>query len=614
MNLSKKYFSLFFVLFSFINGFIIYFNTFDAPFLFDDYTNIANNILIRNIWNFIPPSGSRDIGYLTFSLNYYFSMLNVNAYHVTNTLIHICNAIIVYFLYSILLKNLLPDSSSTKNRFIAVFTSLIFLVHPIQTGAVTYIVQRFTSLSTLFFLFSVIMYIKASIDYSLNRRFLSKKHLLYYFLSIFSAILAMKTKEITLTLPLIILMCEFFLRFGINKDNYRAKSVIYLMPFMLTFLIIPLRFINTDVPIGELLGEISEKSKEAENIGRAEYLFTQFRVITTYIRLMFIPAGQNLDYDYRISRSFLEPSVLLSLSLHLLIISSAFLIFSRFRKDNALIIPFGIFWFYITLSVESSIIPIRDVIFEHRLYLPSSGLISSFLTGLFISTEGLLKEKSRNFLIVFIVSVLIIFSALTINRNMLWQDGLSIWQDTIEKSPFKSRPYSNLANLYQEKRMYAEAEKNYLKAIELSPSSSGLHNNLGNVYKAQTRYTEAIDEYTKAIDLDPKFAEAYFNLGVSLSDLGQKENALFNLNKAIEFSPLMFDAYISLGNVYDDMGRKAEALEAYTKSLEINPYSYMAYYNRGIFYERIGDIENAKKDYFKALELNPGWDLPRNHL
>ncbi|MDA8105706.1 MAG: tetratricopeptide repeat protein, partial [Nitrospiraceae bacterium] len=263
---------------------------------------------------------------------------------------------------------------------------------------------------------------------------------------------------------------------------------------------------------------------------------------------------------------------------------------------------------------ESSIIPIRDVIFEHRLYLPSSGLISSFLTGLFISAERLLKEKSRNFLIVFIASVLIIFSALTINRNMLWQDGVSIWKDTIEKSPFKSRPYSNLANLYQEKRMYAEAENNYLKAIELSPSSSGLHNNLGNVYKAQARYTEAINEYTKAIDLDPKFAEAYFNLGVTLSDLGQKENALFNLNKAIEFSPLMFDAYISLGNVYDDMGRKAEALEAYTKSLEINPYSYMAYYNRGIFYERIGDIENAKKDYFKALELNPGWDLPGNQL
>lgn len=602
------------MLFTVAAGFLLYFNTFNAPFLFDDYPNIVNNLRIRNISNLLPPTGSRDIGYITFALNYKFSLLNVSAYHFVNTLIHICNAILVYVLYMLLLKNFSPEGSDNKNQFIAACTALVFLTHPIQTSAVTYIVQRFTSLSTLFFLLSVFMYIKASLNYSRNRRFLSESHLSYYLLSILSAVLAMKTKEITVTLPLIILMSEFFLYSATDRNNYRAKPLMYFVPFVLTFFIIPVGLINTDAPIGEIIGEISDKSTETENIGRPEYLFTQFRVIATYLRLMFIPAGQNLDYDYRISTSFFEPSVLLSLSLNILIIASAILIFSRVKKGAAIIIAFGIFWFYITLSVESSIIPIKDVIFEHRLYLPSSGLITAAITGLVISTEKFPKEKSRKVIIFSFILVLLILSVLTIRRNMLWQDGIAIWEDTIKKSPFKSRPHSNLANIYQEKGMHSEAEKEYLKAIGLSPTFPGLYNNLGNVYKAQGKYYDALNEYTKAIDLDSKFAEGYYNLGATLYELGEKEEALSNLYKAIEISPEMFDAFTTIGNIYDDLGRKVEALQAYAKSLEINPYSHMAYYNRGVLYEGIGDIENAKKDYMRAIELNPKWDLPRKRL
>ncbi|MEW6108588.1 MAG: tetratricopeptide repeat protein [Nitrospirota bacterium] len=615
MNIKEKRFSLIFAIVIAVGGFLLYFNTLNGPFLFDDYTNIVNNMQIREIRNFLPPPGTRGIGYLTFALNYKFSMLDVSAYHAVNILIHICNAILIYALYLQLLRKFSPDSYMHNRLLIASSAALVFLVHPLQTGAVSYIVQRFTSLATFFFLFSVVMYIKASEAYSERNSFFSKAHLPYYLLSIISAVLGMKTKEITLTIPVIIFMSEIFLLYGTDRGARIAKKPFtYFIPFGLTFFIIPAGFINTDVPIGEMIGEISDKSFEAQDIGRADYLFTQFRVIATYLRLVLMPYGQNLDYDYRISTDFLELSVLLSLLLHLLIIAASFLIFFKTRKSAGLVISFGIFWFYITLLVESSIIPIKDVIFEHRLYLPSSGLIASFVTVIYFSVNKIFKEKGIKPAIAIIASASLIFSILTIKRNLLWRDGVAIWEDTIKKSPNKARPHANLANLYHEMGLYNKAEDEYLKAIGISPSFAGLYNNLGNVYKAQGRYDEAIKEYRTSIRIDPRFAEGYYNLGATLYEIGDMEEAHIYLEKTLEISPEFFDAYVTIGNIFDDIGMKEKALRAYAKALEVNPYSHMAYYNRGVLYEGMGDIENARKDFRRAIEIAPGWELPRKHL
>jgi protein O-mannosyl-transferase len=650
--MKKRYF----IILIFLTGCLLYINTLDAPFQFDDFENIVNNAKMYDIANFIPPIGSRDVGSLTFALNFSVSRYDVVSYHIFNILVHILNSILVFFLYSLLLNNIsseklgyknetasnnafsvipacresffeeglrtsrndkqscLNNGHISKNNLIAGFTALIFLVHPIQTGAVTYIVQRFASLATLFYLLSIVMFLKSSIKYSEEKRFFSAPHLTYYILSFLSAVLAMRTKEIALTLPFAILICWFF--FGSSRESGRtwAKKIPYILPFMITLLIIPLGFLNTNLPIGELIGEISTKSTAARDIGRTEYLFTQFRVIATYLRLMFMPIGQNIDYDYRISESLFEPSVLLSLLLHIVIIVSAIIYFLRNRHGLSVIILFGTFWFYLTLSVESSFIPIRDVIFEHRLYLPSSGLIAAFVTAFVISAEKFKGDNSYRIIPAVMIPVLIILSGLTIKRNMLWQDGIAIWEDTIKKSPDKSRPYSNLGNIYNERGMYNDAETVYLKAIELDPVFPGIYNNLGNIYKSGRRYGEAIDAYTKALNLDPHYAEAYYNLGVALYELDRNDEALFNYKKALEFSPQMYEAYTAIGNSYDDMGLKTEAWAMYAESLRINPYYHMTYYNRGVLLEGIGDVENAEKDYLKALELNPGWDLPQRRL
>lgn len=604
----------YFIILIFLAGCLLYINTLNAPFQFDDFENIVNNPRLHSVSNFIPPTGSRDVGSLTFALNFALSRFDVVSYHVFNILIHILNSILVFFLYTLLLKKITPEIADDKIGLIAGFTALIFLVHPIQTGAVTYIVQRYASLATFFYLFSIVMFLRSSLRYSGEKKFFSAPHLTYYLLSLLSAVLAMRTKEIALTLPLAILMCWFFIGTARESSRSWANKFLYLAPFLVTFFIIPLGFLNTSLPIGELIGEISSKSTAAERIGRTDYLFTQFRVIATYLRLMFVPIGQNLDYDYLISRSLFEPSVLMSLLLHVLIIVSAIIYFLKNRQGLSIIILFGIFWFYLTLSVESSFIPIKDVIFEHRLYLPSSGLIAAFVTAFVISAEKFKKEKVYKIVIAVMIPILVILSGLTIKRNMLWQDGIALWEDAIKKSPHKSRPYSNLGTLYNHRGMYKAAETVYLKAIELDPGFPGMHNNLGNVYKTVRRYQEAIDEYTKTLTLDPRYAEAYYNLGTTFYETGRNDKALANYKKALELSPQMYEAYTAIGNSYDDMGLKPQAFEMYTRSLEINPYYYMTYYNRGVLYESIRDIESARKDYLKALELQPGAELPKRRL
>src|SRR3990167_7117322 len=354
-----------------ITAFLIYSNTFASPFHFDDEHNIVENYKLRDLSNFWPPSGSRYVGVLSFALNYHFGGLNVFGYHLVNIIIHIINGLLIWWLIILTFKTPVMQvyvgqglsPALTPDRIIrglkadlpyltALTASLIFVSHPIQTQAVTYIVQRFASLATLF-----------------------------YILSLVSAILAMKTKEISLTLPFVIILYEVMF-FAPTKQNYGfAKRLLYLIPVTLTAFIIPLSLIGTDRPVGDMIGELREAAQETEEISRDVYLLTQFRVIVTYIRLLFLPINQNLDYDYPLSHSLFEPQTFVSfLFLSAIFVFAVYLFIRSRRTDNAhgLLISFGILWFFITLSVESSIIPIRDVIFEHRLYLPSVGIVIAF--------------------------------------------------------------------------------------------------------------------------------------------------------------------------------------------------------------------------------------------
>ena len=373
-NLISKlyYIKLFTVIIICSLGIITYSNTFHSPFHFDDEPYIVNNFSIRNIsnlhniWNFFP---SRFITILTLALNYHFSQLNVFSYHISNLAIHLGAAILVWWLVILIFSTPIMKKGTLSKYAnpIALFIALIFVSHPIQTESVTYIWQRTTSLTGFFYLFSLCFYIKSRLLKIDNNT--ASKWGLFYAISYIFCILIMFTKENAATLPLIIILCEFCF-FNIN----RYSDWKYALYFLITLLIVPVILFSTRTNSFIAIQRLIDKP--LNNAG--SYFLTQFRVIVTYIRLLFLPLNQNLDYDYPIAKGLMDITTLGSLSILITIIISAVKLLPRYR-----ILSFGIFWFFITLLPESSIMPLDDVIFEHRLYLPMVGYSLFIVAGLY---------------------------------------------------------------------------------------------------------------------------------------------------------------------------------------------------------------------------------------
>ncbi len=536
---------------------LVYSNTLDAPFHFDDTNNIVYNPWIKDLRNFTDLDiinkhfRSRYIGYLTFALNYSLHGLDVRGYHLVNIFIHILNSLLLYWLLTLTFRTpffTVPGGhlSDGSRNFIALFTALFFAVHPLQVQAVTYIVQRFTSLATLFYLLSLALYIKWR-EGGEQRTEWSASGALLYTASFLSAFLAMNTKEIAFTLPVVMVLYEVLFFGGKMKIRKRAFS---LAPFFLVILLIPLALANTEGPLVFMKGvsmneEAVNLSGERSSISRGDYLFTQFRVIVTYIRLLFLPVNQNIDHDYPVFNSFFSPEVVLSfLLLVSVIISGMYLYRLSKRPENKdgswlRLISFGIFWFFITLAPESSVVPILDVIFEHRVYLPSIGFFIAFTAAVEAGRErwGDRAAYAKKAVVYAVLTVVLALSGAAYAKNEIWKDDASLWRNAVEGSPNKARPHANLGLAYAKQGRTDEAIQEFETALKLVPHLVEVHYDLGVAYAAQGRIDEAIKEYQETIRLMPDHARAHNNLGLAYIDQGRTDDAIREFQILSRISP-----------------------------------------------------------------------------
>ena len=617
-----------------IAGFLIYSNTFKAPFIFDDEDSIVNNPAIKDIRLFIDPARAekdgRFIGFLTFALNYKMHALDVTGYHVFNLLIHLMNALLVYWLVVLTFRTPYASDYVQRDIFkpsdvrhqIALFTGLLFVSHPIQTQAVTYIVQRFASLATLFYLFSLVMYIKARGSESSN-----KARYAFYAASILSTLLAMRTKEITFTLPVMIILYEWMFFKGIIK-----RRLLYLLPFLLTMPIIPLTWMGMPIIPSMRTGSegllspfirFEEITRMAVILSRWDYLNTEFRVIVTYIRLLFFPAHQNLDYDYPIYRTFFNPEVVISFLFLLALFGLGVYLFyasTRVEKGNRFwlrLVSLGILWFFVTLSPESSIVPVWDVIYEHRLYLPSVGFFMALMSGIvfiraWLGSRTKMVEKAFMPAMIFVVIGL---SATAYARNTVWQDGVTLWEDVIKKSPNKVRPYSHLGGFYLKQGRMNEAIAAYQAAIIRKPDNAEAHNNLGIVYRKQGRFDDAVQEIRTALKYGgPGYAEAHSNLGRVYYDQGRFDDAIKEYQTALKYKPNDAEAHNNLGVLYQNQGRFDDAVQEIRTALKYGPDYAEAHSNLGRVYYDQGRFDDAIKEYQTALKIKPNDAEAHNSL
>ena len=440
---------------------VIYSNVLiQGQFLFDDYDYIINNPTIQQVDNFLNFTDPRYIGYLSFFLNFKVGGMHPFGFHLVNVIIHSLNGFLIFVLVTLIIqiadRDIASDSPAPWKSLLPLLTALLFVCHPLATQSVSYVTQRFTSLSAFFYLLAVVLYLFA------RKRFeqLPEGNLAYlpYLLSLAATVLAMKTKEISFTIPVTLLFFELIL-FG--NSFFQVRRLVFLCPYLLTLVIIPLSIYG---PVWGLLPpgspgvtEITRLDKiyDMEQRSRYEYFITQFRVVVTYLRLLFFPYPQKVMYEIEASRTFWSFPVILSLlsiaALHLFAFTS-WLAASCGTGKKALerrLIAIGILWFFITISIESSVIPIKDLIFEHRTYLPSFGILmvgSIYLLRLAAWLRPTVEFPVKATILTVIVITLM--GVTTYLRNWVWTDELLFWQDVVKKAPNKPIGYHNRGLAY----------------------------------------------------------------------------------------------------------------------------------------------------------------------
>jgi protein O-mannosyl-transferase len=577
-------------------GVIAYSNSFDCSFHFDDTLNIEENIAIRSLsnvqawWGFVP---SRPLGYLSFALNYHFHKLDVWGYHLVNLAIHIVNALLVLWLVMLTMATpvMRAQPISRYKGAMALFAALLFVSHPLATQSVTYIVQRLASLATLFYLLSLALYVKGRLGEGNNE----PRVFFFYAGSILCAVLGMLTKEIVFTLPFALVLYEYsFIRTDTWKIDLKDRGI--QIPVVILGIFLVLFFVNFSMEIFNPMPPLPDQGYDYPITAR-EYLLTQFSVILTYIRLFIVPVNQNLDYDYPISQSLFEWQAIIS-SLSLVgILVCGILLFRRYR-----LISFGIIWFFLTLSVESSIIPIsQNVIFEHRTYLPSLGFFL-VLTGVVFHLFG---DRYRRVGWAILVLIVLTNTVLTYERNKVWASDYTLWADCLKKSPNKPRPLSNYGKALADAGQAAEALKYYDKAIKLNPHFYAAYCNRGAAYDALGKYNLAIRDFDRAIEINPTYAKAYSNRGTEYGELGNYKQAIGDFDKAIEINPAYAAAYSNRGAIRHLLGNYNAAIGDFSKAIDINPKYAEAYNNRGAAYALLGNHKQAIGDYDRAIEINP---------
>jgi len=580
----------------------IYSSTLESPFVFDDLPKIIENpdvrlhrLSLKEIAAAgLKSSKTRPAAFISFALNYYFDGYDPTGYHIVNLCIHIFAG---FFLFLFIRTTL--NIPSLRNRFahpilIALGAALIWLVHPVQTQSITYIVQRMNSMAALLFVVSFWFYVKGRLIENGMRKWL------WYIGAALAWVVSLGCKQITVTLPFLVLLYEWYFFRDLNKQ-WLKRSLKWILVVLAVLILIGLIYTNFS-PL-EKISKMKDFANDEFTI--AQRALTQLRVVVYYISLLFYPnpTRLNLDYDFPLSYSLINPlTTLPSLVFIIGLIALGILL-----AKNQRLISFCIFWFLANLVLESSVIPLA-IIFEHRLYLPS------MLVGL-VPLIVLYRCIKPQWVTVGICSLLVaIFSYWTFERNKIWRDDVTLWADCVKKSPNKARPYLNLGEALANRKRYDEALTNLLKAIQIDPNYSEVRLNLGLLYGKQGNTKEAIEQYHKAIRIDPNFAKAYNNLGVALKEQGKTEEAISSLQKALQLDPDLVEAQMNLGAALAAQNNTAAAIDHFKKALKLNPDLPKARFMLGDALLKAGQADQGIHFIETALQIDPDYAEAHNNL
>jgi tetratricopeptide (TPR) repeat protein len=574
---------------------LVYSNSFQTSFQYDDFHVIVKNPAIKDSSNYLqfflnPQLGSglikgasggyRPLLMVSFALNYTVGGLDVFGYHLVNFFLHtLCAFFVFYITLSFFCISTPPkEINPRKNELAALFAALIFALHPVQTESVTYITGRSNLLSAFFFLAAFWAYMQYGLDGRNYRLFLSS----------FCYACALLAKETAVCLLLILIL--FNLLFPLGRTwKRRFFSLSPHLGLTAVYLAVQVHFLRL---LQYNAGAI-----------RPFYdnLSTQFRAWVHYIVTLLVPLYLNVDYDFSISHSLFEGGVILSI----LILASLAVVAWWISKISR---PVGFFalWFAINLLPTNSLISLVDVVTDRWLYLPSVGFaVIGALTAEWIFRVKVRMNSRASKLAFFFLCALVVelYGFATVLRNFTWTSYWTLWEDALTKSPNKARPHTALGLALTNVGHTEEAIEEFKKAIQLDPMAGEAYLNLGYNYNKQGRLEEAIEAYKKAMVVTPRVAaEGHNNLGDAYQLQGRKQEAIDELKMALQERPGYARPYFKLGIIYEEDGDIDQAIACMENAAKTEPEFLPIYQSLMRLYEKKGWKEKSQEARMNFLK------------
>ena len=569
---------------------VVYARTWSAPLLFDDKPAILDNPTIRH-WStalWAPDdtgAGGRPIVNLSLALNYAISREAVWSYHAFNLAVHVLCGLLLFGI----VRRSLARRGDPAAALVGFGAALLWMLHPLLTESVTFVIQRTESLMGLFYLLTLYALIRGSEAAPGGQRG-------WFVLAVAACWLGMATKEVMVSAPLLLLLYDRTFLAGSFRSAWRQRPGLYA------------GLAGSWVLLGALmLGSQHRGGSVGFGLGVSawDYALTQCRAIVLYLKLAIWPHPLVVDYGTAVVRNAAEvwPQALILAGL------IAGTVFSLWRRP---VLGFFGAWFFAILAPSSSVVPlVTQTVAEHRMYLPLAAVMT-------LAAVGIQAAARRHSGVVF-AALAVGFGLLTARRNGDYRSAVAIWSDTVAKVPDNARAHNNLGNAWIEiPGRLDDAIRQFQAAVRLSPDFARAHNNLGKAWARRPgRLPDAIAEFQTAVRLRPDFAEAHNSLGNAWAQMpGRLSDALAEYQEAVRLRPDFAEAHDNLGNIWAQRpGKLPEAVAEYERAVRLQPDLAEAHNNLGNAWAQIpGRQPDAIAEYREAVRLRPDFPEAHNNL
>lgn len=552
---------------------LVYLPAFQNGFVWDDSVYIQRNPLIYTldlpkIFSSYLAGNYHPITVLVHAIEYASFGFKESGYHIVNVLIHLANTLLVFYVIRKLSNHL----------WIGLITALIFGVHPMHVESVAWVSELKDLLYTLFFLLSLSAYM----------RFMDQQKYKWYGLAIVFFVMSALSKGMAVTLPVVLLLIDYFKGRQLNQKVWIEK-----IPFFILALVFG---------IVAIYAQQSEAALHADSIPIMQRIIFAFYGYITYLHKLILPVSLSAYYPYPIGARDAVPAIYYSYVL----LTLALVVLTWKSLNHTKKVFFGIAFFTITIFLVLKLLPVGYTVMADRYsYVASIGIFYLFAEGLnwlyFNKANSSFKIIATTLGIGFIS----FYSYATYQRCKVWENGLTLWTDTIDKNDNVHMAYLNRGVYHLDSKNLPAAEADLARSIELDPTYAKSYYNRGLVYQQQRKFDAALQDYNKAIELNPNLANAYINRGNTYKDLNNIELALADYDRAIALDPTMPESYNNKGLLLQNMGNLQAALESYSRVLQLSPTYFNALVNRGGLYSKTNQLDLAMQDYNKAIAVNP---------